>query len=396
VDLATLDRNLAQLRETVAAMSANLVDLETDAGRTRLDQSPLAGETAQRWAEAAANLAFLWQWFSQLNDVVDQATKLRGGKARMETGPLTQLDGLINGPSIELSKTDVPLAQRGLFGPAESTMRCSPPELLGRMRAAFDQVVGVIAACSQKWAVADQALGPLQDQLAEVQRLAEQAGDQHQPELEQARWTLERFRQSVMSDPLGSDASVDGLSAALRSAGEHLRQVLQLRDNLAVQLSQARALLADLRAATAAAAQARAEALVKIAHPAVVEPPPVVDREQELDRVTALSAQGDWRAAANLLVQWTTRGRDALAAAQRALAANRAPLATRDELRGRLDAYRGKAYRLGLLEDPTVAGLYAQAQAMLFTAPTDLKQADQLVRRYQQALAGPAPREVAT
>ena len=76
--------------------------------------------------------------------------------------------------------------------------------------------------------------------------------------------------------------------------------------------------------------------------------------------------------------------------------ANRAPLATRNELRGRLDAYRAKAYRLGLLENPALAALYARAQEVLFTAPTDLAAADELVRRYQQALAGPTPREVAT
>jgi hypothetical protein len=109
-----------------------------------------------------------------------------------------------------------------------------------------------------------------------------------------------------------------------------------------------------------------------------------------------MSAQGDWRAAGNLLVQWTTRCRDALDEAQRALAANEAPVATRNELRGRLDAYRAKAYRLGLLEDPAVAGLYARAQDALFTAPTDLEKAEQLLRRYQQALTGPASREVTT
>jgi hypothetical protein len=155
--------------------------------------------------------------------------------------------------------------------------------------------------------------------------------------------------------------------------------------------------MADLRATTAAAADARADALSKIANPSVIDPRPVADTvEAELARVSGMSAQGDWRAAGNLLVQWTTRCRDALDEAQRALAANQAPVATRNELRGRLDAYRAKAYRLGLLEDPAVAGLYARAQDALFTAPTDLEKAEQLLRRYQQALTGPASREVTT
>ncbi len=397
MDLAAIDRNLAQLRETVGAMSTNLVDLETDAGRTRLDQSALSGTTAQRWAEARSNLAFLWQWFSQLNDVLEKATELRGTKSRLDSGPLTQLDWLVNGPSIELSKSDVPLEQRGLFGPAETTIRCSPPDLLGRMRAAFDQVVAVIGACSQKWGAVEAKLRPLEDQLAAAQRLADDAGEQHHPELARARSQLASMRAMLACDPLAaSDGSVDGLATSLSSVSDDLGRVLQLRTNLAARLSEAHALMADLRATTEAATDAQAEALTKIVRPAVIEPRSQADNDQELERVAAMSAQGDWRAAANLLVQWTTRCRDALAQAQRALAANRAPLATRDELRGRLDAYRGKAYRLGLLEDPTVAALYARAQAVLFTAPTDLDEADQLVRRYQQALAGPAPREVAT
>src|SRR5580704_1732104 len=144
MDLATLDSSLTGLRTTIGAMSTNLVDLENDAGRARLDQAALTGTTAARWAQARSDLAFLWQWFAQLQEVLEKATALRGTRGRVEPATMTQLDWLVNGPSIELATTDVPLAQRGLFGPTETTMRCSPPELLDRMRTAFDQAVAVI------------------------------------------------------------------------------------------------------------------------------------------------------------------------------------------------------------------------------------------------------------
>ena len=398
MDLPAIDRNLARLREMVGALSTNLVDLETDAGRTRLDQSPLTGTTAQRWAQARHDLTSLWQWFSQLNDVLEKATTLRGSKPRLDPDPLAKLDWLVNGPSIELSTADIPLAERGLFGPAETTIRCSPPELLDRMRAAFDQVVSVIGTCSQRWSAVDAKLRPLDDQLAEAQRLADAVGERHRPELDRARSQLDGLRRSAMCDPMStSDTSVDGVAASLASVTADLRRVVQLRDNLSARVGEARDLMTELRATTAAVTDARDTALAKIARPAVIDPRPVADNvERELSRVVTMADQGDWQAAANLLVQWTTRCRDALAEAQRALAANRAPMATRDELRGRLDAYRAKANRLGLLEDPVVAGLHARAKAVLFTAPTDLVTADELVRRYQQALTGQAPREVAT
>ncbi len=398
MDVAEIDRNLGHLRDTVAVMSTNLVDLETDAGRTRLDQSPLSGATQERWEEAKRDLTYLWQWFSQLNDVLEKAVDLRGTKPRLDPEPIKQLEWLINGPSIELSTADIPLAERGLFGPAETTIRCSPPQLLDRMRAAFDRVVAVISECSRRWGALDARLLPLTDQLAEARRLADTVGETHRPELDRAQAQLDRLQRGVMSDPLTASADiVDSIAGTIGAATDELRRLVQLRDNLAIRVGEARALMADLRTTTAAAADARAVALSKIANPAVIDPRPVAEGvEAELASVSAMSAQGDWRAAGNLLVQWTTRCRDALGEAQRALAANRAPVAARNELRGRLDAYRAKAYRLGLLEDPAVAGLYARAQEALFTAPTDLEKAEQLLRRYQQALTGPASREVTT
>lgn len=397
MDLATVDDTLNRLRATVGAMSTNLVDLENDAGRERLDHAPLTGTTVQRWTEASAALAILWQWFSQLNDIVEKATELRGTKSRVDSETLTKLGWLVTGPSIELSKSDVPLAQRGLFGPTETTIRCSPPELLARMQAAFDEAVAVIGACTQKWGVLDAKLQPLEVQLADAVRLTTELGEQHHPELDQVQAQLDGLRQAVGCDPLAaSDDCLDGVALTLGSVTDDLGHLAQLKGGLGVRLVEARSSMGELRAIASAAASAREEAVAKIAHPTVIDPRPRADDiEHQLAGIEAMAARGDWRAAAGALVQWTTRYRDARAEADRALATNRAPLAARNELRGRLDAYQAKAYRLGRLEDPAVAALHARALAVLFTAPTDLDQADQLVRQYQQILTGPSSREVA-
>ncbi|MDQ1427562.1 MAG: hypothetical protein QOK39_1038 [Acidimicrobiaceae bacterium] len=398
MDLAAIDQSLARLRSTIATMSSNLVDLETDTARGRLDQAPLTGATAQRWSSAQGSLAALWQWFAQLSDLAEQATKLRGTRPRIDGEQLAQLDRLVNGPSIELSTAGIPLSQRGLFGAAEATSRCSPAQLLEQMQAAFQQVMAVIDACNEKWHVIEPRLVPLEQQLQEAQHLAAGLGENDRVELGQVRAEMESLRQVVQCDPLAApDDAGATVATSLAAVIADLHRLAQLRDGLAAQLTASRRLLADLEATTEAARVAQGEAMEKIACPAVVDPPPVAgDLAAMLERVTDVSGRGDWRAAANLLAQWTTRAQAAAAAAGRALAANRAPLATRNELRGRLDAYRAKAYRLGLLEDERVAGLYARARGALFTAPTDLNEAEQLVGRYQQALTGPAPREVAT
>ncbi|OLT24043.1 hypothetical protein BJF79_45530 [Actinomadura sp. CNU-125] len=62
-------------------------------------------------------------------------------------------------------------------------------------------------------------------------------------------------------------------------------------------------------------------------------------------------------------------------------------LERRDELRGRLDAYRVKAARLGLAEDDATAGLYEKARALLWTSPCDLREATVALSEFQRAVA---------
>ena len=62
-------------------------------------------------------------------------------------------------------------------------------------------------------------------------------------------------------------------------------------------------------------------------------------------------------------------------------------VAARDQLRGRLEAYRAKAQALGRGEDLDLDSRFDAAEAVLFSAPCDLGQAEQLVRAYQDALA---------
>jgi hypothetical protein len=66
------------------------------------------------------------------------------------------------------------------------------------------------------------------------------------------------------------------------------------------------------------------------------------------------------------------------------------PIAMRQELRGRLDAYRAKAYSLGRGEDTFLDRLYRAAREVLYTAPCDLTGAERRLAAYQAAvLASP-------
>ncbi len=65
----------------------------------------------------------------------------------------------------------------------------------------------------------------------------------------------------------------------------------------------------------------------------------------------------------------------------------RAPLRDRNQLRALLETYQVKAKRLGRDQDLGLSEIFREARDVLYTAPTDLAQAAQLVRRYQQALS---------
>jgi hypothetical protein len=68
-------------------------------------------------------------------------------------------------------------------------------------------------------------------------------------------------------------------------------------------------------------------------------------------------------------------------------------IARRDELRGRLEAYRAKAAARGRAEDERLAGLFTRAHDLLFTAPCDLRAATRAVHAYQSGLVEPAGRQ---
>lgn len=67
-----------------------------------------------------------------------------------------------------------------------------------------------------------------------------------------------------------------------------------------------------------------------------------------------------------------------------------APLAARDELRGRLQAFGAKATAIGRASDPSVGAAYEAARAVLWSAPCDLDEARRLVADYQQLLRSQA------
>jgi hypothetical protein len=366
---------LAALHEQFERVSASLVDLEIDSGRQLLEATPLEGQSAARWAAASAALNELWRRHALLEELLAKADTLRGSRRG-------DLRALVDGPSIVLAGPDRPLASGS--GPA----RCSPEALLAGLAAGHDEVKAVVVAIGRAW----ETLRPLVEQArrthSECASLADELGEATLDGLVTAAGELEAISRAVTSDPLSvSGDRVDAVLAALRRARVDLEAVAALKRGFAGQMLDARMLLDRLRDTGDEAQGAHAELLIKVTNPGPAPPAdPVGGLTAELEDIAQLAGRGRWRPARQRLDDWTARATAALEAARAALAAGRAPLEARNQLRALLDAYEVKAQRLGVLEHPEVAGVFAAARECLYTSPTDVAAAAQLVRGYQQAI----------
>lgn len=164
--------------------------------------------------------------------------------------------------------------------------------------------------------------------------------------------------------------------------------MLTVRQDAEQRLVRLRDVLSRADRTLAEARIARGEVLAKIAatEVPVVSGPPTVLQEQ-LATAAEYRRHAQWHRLSPLLESLEEKAEDELMRARESLTAVTAPLAVRAELRGRLDAYKAKVARHGLAEDPFLIERYDAARRMLWSAPCDLRVAEQAVLRYQHAAA---------
>jgi hypothetical protein len=387
-----VDRDLDRLREACARIASNLVELEIDSSRQLLEASRLEGESAAAWSAASAALTELWRRHGLLEAMLKHADELYRARRREE------VRDVVRGRSIELSSADVPLIERDLLGSARTAQRCTPAELIAGMSASFDQVKDVIARIGTAWEILIPKLDGVRGLLRQTRQLALELGDAEREDLRSAADRLEQLTGAVTADPLsGRAADIDALTQAVQHARDELERAGALKRGFAASLLAAHELLDRLRIAEHDAQAAHEELLVKVSVPSPPRAPaPDPGLAHELHEVETLGARAAWPEARRTLEAWTLRTAARLDDATQSLAAMRAPIQARNELRALLDAYQVKAQRLGILEEPKVAEIFDSAHEALYHAPTDLALAARLVRSYQQAINGPAAEAEAT
>ncbi|TDT40966.1 hypothetical protein EV562_102355 [Streptomyces sp. BK208] len=417
MDRDEVDRALARLGAEHEAIETSLLALQDHAGRRLLEGAELTGVTAERWAAAEASITLLWSCFDAYAGALRTARETRSRRRWSSREDLVELTELLRGEAVTMPGTAAG-APGPDGGPGRLSERYTLAALVDRMNQLYASSLDLVVAADAVWSALPARIDLLAAELRRTRELAHSVGvrpGEHPSgdDLERITRTLTRLREQVVSDPLAFWVPAQGSSApgggrpdttvydrearALEEVRREIDAVLAVRQDAEQRIVRLRDVLSRADRTLAEARTARGEVLAKIAatEVPVVGGPPIVLQEQ-LAAAAEYRRHAQWHRLSPLLESLEEKAEDELLRARESLTAVTAPLAVRAELRGRLDAYKAKMARLGYAEDPELAEKYERARRMLWSAPCDLRVAEQAVLRYQHAaaelLGGSAPR----
>lgn len=347
---------LRELRSAGERIAAELIAVEDSPGRRFLDGANLSGVTLARWTAAKAAMDALWAHYALFQQVLATAEGTRD---------LARLTTLLRGPAVSLP----------------DLRQVTMVELLEIMTASCREVWEVVSAADAAWSQVA-ALDHLDARLRAATAMADELGVAG-PSAD----TLAAIRTQVLSDPLslsGNDNRLAEVDTRLAEATVELTALRRLHDEAEPRLAALRESVHDLAANFDTTRQLVATAQDKIAGSLVQLADPVPSLRL---RVDALARTRDLARLARGIEDVTRAITTAAGQLAKAAANAQELLDRRAELRGRLDAYRVKAARLGHSEDPALADLHRQARDLLWHAPCDLAASTRALNAYQRAIS---------
>ncbi|MFJ8074879.1 hypothetical protein ACIQ7Q_13345 [Streptomyces sp. NPDC096176] len=408
MDRDEVDRALARLDAEHEAVETSLLALQDHAGRRLLEGAELTGVTKDRWATTDQQITLLWGYFDAYTAALTDIRELRARRRWSSREDLAELTERLRGRSVTVASAAAHAAPQ-ITGPAKLSEEFSLEELVARMNELYASSLDVVVAADVVWSALPARIDLLSAELQRTRSLAHSVGvrpGEHPSgdELESITHDLSALRAQVVSDPLafwqpaaGSSAPggghpdterYDRAARALEDVRREIEAVLQVRQDSEERLLRLRDVLSRADRTLTEARAARGEVLAKIAAsevPAVSGPPTAL--QERLATAAEHRRHARWHRLSPLLESLEREAEDELLRARESLTAVTAPLAVRAELRGRLDAYKAKVARHGMGEDPLLIERYDAARRMLWSAPCDLRAAEQAVLRYQHAAA---------
>ena len=386
-----VDETLAGLGAAHDRIAAAMFGIDSHPGLAYLRSGGLSGRTLARWEALAPEIDLLWSQFNVLGDLLERARGIRGQR-RPDDADWDTLRLICGEPVVGLDATGMPVEAGG--GAPATRLRLW--DLANQIERRCATMAGHLSDVDSSFTLLAGRYGPVTQ---EVDALVAQArsiglGDEAEP----LAATLTDAARVDLGDPLSAapggrlspagKARFDELTARIARLRERVGTLVAIRDRYPHRVAELRALIDQI----ALAEQQLPEVYTRVRSriEAAPLPPPQAasgvlrNRLAFLDR---LYQEARWGRLVDDLTALDAAATRALGRLRELRDAAEGLLARRDELRGRLEAYRAKAARLGHAEHEQLGMLYARARDLLYTAPCDLRAATRAVFAYQQALA---------
>ncbi len=393
--VAQIDASLADAQAAVAKLGTALFELDAERERGGAHLPALTGSSEAAWVRTGSQLSVLWAWYQALAREVEAIGDRR--KARgLRPDDIADIWRLLSTASVEVPADSRELASTCLPQADDVPEKAPIASLVRVISGGYEHVAETITSL---FAVLDMAL----PRLEELDRILSTATDQATSvglrvpnEVLDLRRQLGALRDRTCRDPLSLDleqiptlaAAIDRVRADLAEAAASLGHVEELFVDLETDLEAAQATIQTAKTAVQITNEKIEGATIGPEDVDALERTAGELRAQveaarlaiATDRPTAL------RAGRALHPKIASLG----SGATRLSSVAAEPMALRQELRGRLDAYQAKAYSLGKGEDALLDRLFRAAQDMLYTAPCDLDAAQRRLAAYQAAILATA------
>lgn len=341
----------------------------------------MTGETKRRLANAAAQASALWPLLVSVGRRLDEARTQAG-----EGG------GILNRRSDELETLlDTPLEPIAAEGFEGRQLRLA--EAVNEIRQRYQAVRDGASEIEALWL---SVLPRTDAALATLHALGEDQTELGitEPLISRAQALANDLNERLVTDPLSVHKD-DGLNLddLVAKASRQIASLQAGREDLADDLVDAKQLLGQLRTLRSRAVANRIESEAKVLKPSGLSQVPseaIFDHPDkglgaQLRRVTTTD---NWSSQRALLDLWLASARRLENQLSLVESANAAPLNARASLRGRLSAYQAKMAAVGLAEDLDLSGIVDAATDELFTVPTDLERAADLIADLAERLRG--------
>jgi hypothetical protein len=395
VNLEEIDQLLADWKQKLDVVGQNLIDLHGLSAYQRLcnnSQVQLTGVTQIKVSPALLVMNELFQHFDLLTSTIDKALQLRALIPRFLASQvrIQEIEDLLTKPSIHLSVNQIPLAQRGLLSVSQTTNAIAPQELLELMIKAFGAAKEVVVTVDEVWSHLEPEIYSTIAETTQLQKWAESLNINCDDEIYALNQRLTQLRNSIECDPLGvNEEFLQLIQPQIFKLKTTIEQSAQQQKSLEEAFIVAQQRLSNLLDTHRQALSAFNESKIKVVDHSKLHSLATEEIEALsawLSRLETKFNDGLLNPVLVGLENWTAKVKEYNAKVQQAYAANQAPLEMRLELRGRLDALQAKALARRLAEDTVLSELAQQAKKLLFTRPTPLAEASELVSKYEKRL----------